>query len=174
MVKDFPGFFTEHLTLNRENFSPSSYRKFEFQKFELWKKHNMEEIRVFFFGNMNPLRVIENSDYRRSSYRSSTVYQNFHASSMPKFYWTKPSHSAEAMQHKKLLLLMRSTTLYSSDECAQNFISTCHLSFHPHVGRFNATHVSALLNSAAERQRYVLITGGIQLLLVTLAVDRTP
>jgi hypothetical protein len=30
--------------LNRENFSPSSYRKFELQKFELWKKHNMEKI----------------------------------------------------------------------------------------------------------------------------------
>jgi hypothetical protein len=33
----------------------------------------MEEIRVF-FGNMNSLRVLENSSYRRSSYRSSTVF----------------------------------------------------------------------------------------------------
>jgi hypothetical protein len=30
--------FTEHLTLNRENFPPSSKRKFELQKFALWKK----------------------------------------------------------------------------------------------------------------------------------------
>jgi hypothetical protein len=34
--------------LNRENFSPSSYRKFELQKFELRKKHNMEKTGVFF------------------------------------------------------------------------------------------------------------------------------
>jgi hypothetical protein len=92
--------FTEHLTLNRENFSPSSYRKFELQKFELWKKvrfsrkkldrenlspssyrkfelqkfelwkkHNTESIRLFFSGNMNSLRVMENSSYRRSTER---------------------------------------------------------------------------------------------------------
>jgi hypothetical protein len=30
--------FTKYLALNRENCSPSSYRKFELQKFELWKK----------------------------------------------------------------------------------------------------------------------------------------
>jgi hypothetical protein len=30
--------------LHREKFSPSSYRKFELQKFELWKKHNTEKI----------------------------------------------------------------------------------------------------------------------------------
>jgi hypothetical protein len=58
--------------LNRENISPSSHRKFELQKFELWKKHNMESIGVF-SGNMNSFRVMENSSYRRSSYRSSTV-----------------------------------------------------------------------------------------------------
>jgi hypothetical protein len=34
--------------LNREKFSPSSYRKFELQKFELWEKHNMEKIGVLF------------------------------------------------------------------------------------------------------------------------------
>jgi hypothetical protein len=55
-----------------ENLSPSSYRKFELQNFELWKKHNMESIEVS-SGNMNSLRVMENSSYRRSSYRSSTV-----------------------------------------------------------------------------------------------------
>jgi hypothetical protein len=58
--------------LNRENLSPSSYRKFELQKFELWKKHIMESIGVF-SGNMNSLRVMENSSERRSSYKSSTV-----------------------------------------------------------------------------------------------------
>jgi hypothetical protein len=41
--------------------------------FELWKKHNMEKI-GFFSRNMNSLRVMENSSYRRWSYRSSTVY----------------------------------------------------------------------------------------------------
>jgi hypothetical protein len=48
--------------LNRENLYPSSYRKFEEQKFELWKEHNMESIGVF-SGNMNLLRVTENSSF---------------------------------------------------------------------------------------------------------------
>jgi hypothetical protein len=60
--------------LNREKCSPSSHRKFKFQKFELWKKHNMEKIWVF-SSNMNSLLVVENSGYKRSSYRSSTVFR---------------------------------------------------------------------------------------------------
>jgi hypothetical protein len=70
MVKFFDFLFTEHLTLNRENFPPSSKIKFELQKFELWKKHNMESTGVF-SGNMNSLRVMENSIYR-----SSTVFKS--------------------------------------------------------------------------------------------------
>jgi hypothetical protein len=35
--------FTEHLTLHQEKFSPSSYRKFELQKLELWKVGFTEE-----------------------------------------------------------------------------------------------------------------------------------
>jgi hypothetical protein len=94
--------FTEHLTLNWNNFFPSSCRKFDLQKFELWrkvrfidkknliakifsfelqkfalwKKHNTESIGVS-SGNMNSLRVMENSRYRRSSYKSSTVRTKF-------------------------------------------------------------------------------------------------
>jgi hypothetical protein len=44
MVKDLPTFlFTEHLTFNRENFPPLSKRKFELQKFALWKKFRLIE-----------------------------------------------------------------------------------------------------------------------------------
>jgi hypothetical protein len=39
------------------------------------------------------------------------------------------------------------------------------------VGRFKATHVSPLLNPTAEEMTYVLITGGILLL---LEIDGTP
>jgi hypothetical protein len=80
--------FTEHLILWCDEISSiekpetSTYRGKNFfgkffslrlnRKFELWKKHNMEKMGVF-YGNMNSLRVMENSSYRRSSCGSSTV-----------------------------------------------------------------------------------------------------